>query len=192
MIRSRLLLPVLCLALGCFHPSPPVTYYTLTPLPREAPAPPPSGIALEVMPVRLPELLQRPQMVVPQDSGALGLAETQRWGNPLDQDMRRLLVENLGMLLSSDAVVASPYGDRVAAAYRLEVEVRGCTVQPGSGLNFEAVWMVTRPGAAKALLVRRTELREALAGPGPDALAAAHSRALGALSREIAEAIRRL
>ncbi len=192
MIRSRLLLPALFLALGCFRPSPPVTYYTLRPMPREAPAAPPSGIALEVLPVRLPELLQRPQMVVTQDSGALGLAETQRWGNPLDQDMRRVLVENLGMLLGSDAVVASPYGDRVAAAYRLEVEVRGCAVQPGDGLGLEAVWMVTRPGTAKALLVRRTVLREALAGPGPDALAAAHSRALAALSREIAEALRRL
>jgi hypothetical protein len=52
--------------------------------------------------------------------------------------------------------------------------------------------MVTRPGAAQAVLLRRTALREALADPGPDALAAAHGRVLEALSREIAAALLKL
>jgi len=136
--------------------------------------------------VRLPDLLMRPQMVVAGDSGALELSETHRWGNPLDQDMRRVLVDDLGRLLGSDTVVASPLGARVAAAYRLEVEVDVCEARPGTGLRLEAVWMLTRPGSAQAVLVRRTALRETLPDPGPDALAAAHSRVLAALGREIA------
>jgi len=83
-------------------------------------------------------------------------------------------------------VVASPLGDRVAADYRVEVDVRGCAAWPAGGLTLDAAWMITRPGAARAVLVRRTTLREALPDPGPDALAAAHSRVLAALSREIA------
>jgi len=179
-------LPLLLLgaALGCFRPSPPVAYYTLPPVPRAGAPLARSGIALEVMPVRLPELLQRPQMLVAQGAGALALSETQRWGNPLDQDMRRALVDDLRWELGSDAVVASPYGDRVAAAYRLEVEVLSCAARP-SELVLEASWMVTRPGSARALVVRRSALREPL-GPGPEALAAAHSRILAALGREIA------
>jgi uncharacterized lipoprotein YmbA len=136
--------------------------------------------------VRLPDLLMRPQMVVAGASGALELSGTHRWGNPLDQDMRRVLVDDLGRLLGSDAVVASPLGARVAAAYRLEVDVDVCAARPGSGLRLEAVWIVTRPGAAQALLVRRAALREALPDSGPAALAAAHSRILAALAREIA------
>lgn len=183
-----LLLPLLLL--GCFHPSPPVAFYTLQPLPREGTPAPRSGIALEVGPVRLPELLQRPQMLVAQGGGALALSETLRWGNPLDQDMRRVLVDDLGWLLGSDAVVPSPNGERVAAAYRLDLEVLSCAAGP-SGLDLEAVWMLTRPGTARALLVRRSALREPL-GSGPDALAAAHSRILAALGREIAaELLRR-
>ena len=79
--------------------------------------------------------------------------------------MQRVLVENLALLLGSDAVVASPLGARVAAAYRL----RGGGAQPATpgpgGLTLEAVWMVTRPGAAQALLVRRTDAAGALPDP---------------------------
>jgi len=183
------LTPVLLLAaaLGCLRPSPPAAYYLLQPLRPEGPAPARSGLAVEVLPVRLPELLQRPQMVVPRD-GALELSETHRWGNPLDQDMQRVLVENLAALLGSDAVVPSPRGEQVAAAYRVEVEVRGFAARPGE-LSLEAVWVLTRPGAAQAVLVRRSVLRQALPDPGPDTLAAAYSRALAALSREIAQAL---
>ena len=174
---------ILAAAPACFHPSPPVTYYTLQPLPLEAVAQ--RRIALEVLPVRLPDLLMRPQMVVARASGALELSEAHRWGNPLDQDMRRVLVDDLGRLLGSDAVVASPLGPRVAAAYRLEVEVGVCEAS-GTALRLEAVWMLTRPGSAQAVLVRRSALRETLPDPGPESLAAAHSRVLAALGREIA------
>jgi len=187
------LLPLLCLAatLGCLgSPSAPVVYHTLQPLQLEGAAPARSALAVEVMPVRLPGLLQRPQMVVAQGSG-LGLTEAQRWGNPLDQDMQRVLVQDLELLLGSDAVVPYPYGDRVKAAYKVEVEVLGCDAQSGP-LTLEAVWMLARPGVAQAILVHRTVLREALSGPGGDALAAAHSRIMAPLAREIAtELLRR-
>ena len=187
------LLPLLGLAatLGCLgsSTSAPVVYHTLQPLQLEGAAPARSGLAVEVMPVRLPGLLQRPQMVVAQGS-ALGLTEAQRWGNPLDQDMQRVLVQDLGLLLGSDAVVPYPYGDRVRAAYQVGVGILSCDAQSGP-LTLEAVWMLTRPAVDRAVLVQRSVFREALPDPGPDTLAAAHSRALEALSREIAAALLR-
>jgi uncharacterized lipoprotein YmbA len=191
---TRTLLPALLLAaaLGCLgpHSSPPVLYHTLQPLQPEGAPAAPSGLALEVLPVRLPELLQRPQLVLAEGAGGMGLSEDHRWGNPLDRDMQRVLVQNLSLLLGSEAVVASPYGERVAAGYRLELEVLSCQARAGV-LELDAVWMITRPGQARALLVRPSRLREALADAGPDALVAAHSRILAALSREIAAALLR-
>jgi hypothetical protein len=165
-------------------------FHTLQPLQLEGAPPARSGLAVEILPVRLPELLQRPQLVVAEGS-AQGLSAAHRWGSPLDQDMQRVLAQDLGLLLGSDAVVASPYGERVTAVYRVELDVLSCTAQPGA-LTLEAMWMVTRPGAPQAILLRRTVLREALPDPGPDTLAAAYSRILATLGREIAaELIRR-
>ncbi|MDR3672692.1 MAG: PqiC family protein [Holophaga sp.] len=191
---TRPLLPVLLLAatLGCLglKTSPSVLFHTLQPLQLEGPPPAPSGLAVEILPVRLPELLQRPQLVLAEGPGGMGLSDTHRWGNPLDQDMQRVLVQNLGLLLGSEAVVASPYGERVAAGYRVELEVRSCQARDGA-LLLDAVWMVTRPGQSRALLVRPSLLREALPDSSPDALAAAHSRIMADLSREIAAALLR-
>jgi hypothetical protein len=198
MIRpSALLLPsalVLALAQGpaCRwpEPSPPVVFHTLTPLqPAAAPAAP-SGIKVEVLPVRLPEILLRPQMVLAQGSGTLRLSETHRWGNPLDRDMQRVLAQDLAVLLGSDAVVASPYGDRAGAAFRVQVDVQSCDGRDGQGLAMKAVWMVTRADGGPALVVRRTMLREPLPSADPGALADAHSRILADLAREIAEGLR--
>jgi hypothetical protein len=207
MTRSRPLRPGLCLAvalslgagLACLHPSPAVVYHTLQPMP---PPPPVAGgsaaigsaavPALEVLPVRLPDLLRRPQMVLSEGGDALGLSETHRWGNPLEQDMQRVLVADLGLLRPGGPVVPSPDGARVAAALRLEVTVQSCVGRPGQGLVLQATWMVTRTGQDRALLFRRTELREPLDPPGPDGLAAAHSRILAALARQIATALAEL
>jgi len=192
MIRpGSCLILALAVCLGCFKPgtSPPVVFHTLAPIQAPVPPPPKSTLAVEVMPVHLPEVLLRPQMVLARGS-ALELSETQCWGNPLDRDMQRVLAENLSLLLGSDAVVPSPYGQRVDAAFRVEVDVQRWDARDGGELALEAVWMITPAAGGKALLVRRTSLREPVPGVDPDALAAAHSRVLGALSREIAEGLR--
>ncbi len=166
-----------------------MVFHTLRPLTLEGAPPARTGLAVEVLPVRLPEVLQRPQMVVARGSRTLGLLESQRWGNPLDRDMQRVLAQDLALLLGSDAVVPSPYGDQVGAAFRVEVEVLSCDARAGGGLTLEALWLVTRAGGGPALVVRRTTLVEPLAGPDAEALAAAHSGLVAALAKEIAGAL---
>jgi uncharacterized lipoprotein YmbA len=173
---------------GCLRPSPspPVVFYTLAPL-QDAGAPAPTpGPAVEVLPVRIPELLQRPQMLVPEGAGGLALLEASRWGNPLDKDLQRVLVRNLSLLLGSEAVVASPDGARAGARFQVRVDVRRWDARGGQGLVLEAAWMIFAAGGGQALAIRTTRIAEPLADRGPEALAAAHSRLAERLSREIA------
>lgn len=176
--------------LGCLSRSAPVVFHTLRPLStREAAAGAP---ALEVWPVRLPDSLQRPQLVVAAGAGSAELSEAHRWGNGLDKDVQRVLVENLGALLGSDAVVAYPYGDRVKAAWRLEVDVQRLEGRPGALLGLRATWMLVPAAGGPARLLRRSVLDEPVSGPGLEALVAAHDRILDRFSREIAEGVRGL
>ena len=187
----RLVLPCITLALaagiGCSRPNLEVLH-TLGPISLEGakPAPPPTSMALEVMPVRLPETLQRPQLVKEVRPGALSLLETHRWGNGLDKDIQRVLVENLSRLTGTDAVVAYPYGERIAATHRLEVDVHRLDGKPGGTLTLQATWMVARTQGGKALLLRKTTLQRPVQGQDAEALVATHSLILGDLSREIA------
>jgi uncharacterized lipoprotein YmbA len=148
-----------------------------------------TSMALEVMPARLPETLQRPQVVMEVGPGTLSLLETHRWGNGLGKDIQRVLVENISQLTGSDTVVAYPYGERVNATHRLEVDVQRLDGKPGGTLTLQATWMVARPQGGQALLLHKTTLQRPVQGQDAEALVAAHSLILGDLSREIAAAL---
>lgn len=188
---TRVILSCLTLALalgiGCSRPNLEVLH-TLAPLSLEASTPAPSltAISLEVMPVRLPETLQRPQLVVEVRPGVLNLLESHRWGNSLDKDFQRILVENIALLTGNETVVAYPYGERVKATHRLEVDVRRLDGKPRGTLTLQATWMVVRPQGGQALLLRRTTLQRPVPGLDADALVLAHSQIIGDLCREIA------
>jgi len=62
---------------------------------------------------------------------------------------------------------------------------------PGEAATLDAVWTLRRTKDGKSQ-TGRTTVREPAPEQGYDALAAAHSRALARLSRDIADAVRSL
>ena len=195
MIRPVLqcLAVALAAGIGCSRPTAEV-FHTLGPTPPEAanPALPRATIALEVMPVRLPASLQRPQLMVETGPGVLSLLESHRWGNGLDKDMQRVLVENLARLTGSQTVVAYPYGEKVGATHRLEVDVHRLGGKPGGTLTLQATWMVSPRRGGPALILRETTLQRPVQGQDAEARVVAHNLILGDLSREMAVELRAL
>jgi len=74
--------------------------------------------------------------------------------------------------------------------YRVTIDVQRFDSIAGEAAVVEAVWAVTTV-ASERTLSGKTIARETLQGDGFDALAAAHSRALAQLTRDIAAAIRK-
>jgi uncharacterized protein len=194
MSRKSLLFAVLALALSCRNPSPVVTFHTLRAIAQVEAKPilATSPLAVEIMPVQLPELLQRPQVVVREGADSFRLAASHRWGNGLEKDLQRVLAENLAAILGSDAVVPYPLGDRVQAAYRVSVEVQECVGTPNGALRFSATWMVTQPSDGRLLLLRRSSLQEPVRGGAIEELVAAHNRVVYKLGQEIGAGLKGL
>jgi uncharacterized protein len=176
---------------GCWHASPTVVFHTLQPLSvAEAPTETSGkGMALEIMPVQLPELLQRSQIVYLKAPGTYGLSDTHRWGNTLEKDMQQVLAENLSVLLHDDAVVLYPQGERFQTFFRVALEVLQCDGEPGGMLRFRAIGTVMRCGNKQRLLSRRFDFQEPANGPGIEGLVQAHNRVLERLSQELATAL---
>ena len=174
--------------LGCFGTTQPVVFHTLQAVAPRGTRPRP-GLAVEILPVLLPEVLLRPQFVASLGAGSVELLPGHRWADPLDQDIQRVVVEDLARILGSDRIVAAPYGPRVGAAFRVEVRVLRCDGRPGGTLALRTTWMITRPGVERALVLGRTDRDVPVAGPGGEALAAAHALALAGLCEELAQAL---
>jgi len=176
------------LAAGCAS-TPESRFYTLSAAP--GPAATPSGLSVAVGPVIVPAAVDRPQIVVTTGPNQVRLDEFNRWASPLSNSIARVVAENLVAMLGTPRVTMSPQTLSAGADYRAVIEVQQFESALGEAATLDAVWTVTRARDGKAQTARTT-VREPASAPAYDALAAAHSRALARLSRDIADGVRAL
>jgi uncharacterized lipoprotein YmbA len=133
----------------------------------------------------LPELVDRPQLVMRTGANQVTLLEQQRWAEPLRAGIPRVVAEDLGRLLGTRRVSnrADVIGDPDC---RVLLDVRRFDSEPRAA-SVEALWTVT---CGPVRRTGQTAAREPTAGGGVEALVAAHGRALDTISRAIAQALR--
>lgn len=172
---------------GCASPR--SDFYTLSRLAKAAPAS--ADYSVVVGPVSVPEIVDRPQIVVRTGPNQVFIDEFHRWGSPLRDDIARGIAGNLAALLGCPRVSVFPNPAFPAAKYRVTVDVMVFDSSPGESAVLDAVWVV-RSALDGAIRTGRTTGRETVSDAGYTALVAAHSRALEKLSGDIADAIREM
>lgn len=178
----------LVFASGCAS-TPPSRFYTLSAV--AVPAAAPSNVSVAVGPVSVPADVDRPQFVVSAGPNQVRLDEFNRWASPLQNGISHVVAENLVMLLGTPRVTLYPQTLSADADYRAAIEVQSFASAPGEAAMLDAVWTVRRMQDGKTA-TGRTTVREPVQEKGFDALAAAHSRAVGRLSQDLAGAVRAL
>ena len=176
----RFLFLLLVTLTACSSP-PRERFYTLD-VP-ETPVAADGAPSITVGPVSIPELVDRPQFVVRVGSNQVAITEQARWAEPLRGAIARVVAANLAAALGA-RVVGQRNGD---ADYRVTLDVQ--RFESGDEALIDAAWtVVPRNGERRS---GRSVAREKPQRKEYDALVAAHSAALAAISREIAEAIRK-
>jgi uncharacterized lipoprotein YmbA len=188
-MKSQALLLVLLGCTSCMNRSQPVVLHTLRPLVEAPKAPSRQAPGIEIMAVKIPPILQRSQIVSAEGPDRLSISDRHRWGNPLEQDIQRILLENLSALLGDEAVVLYPHGERIGAQQRLHIEIHRMDGQSGRLMTLQATWALSRLDG-KTLVKHKVRLEQPLQGSDMDALVAAHSRILATLSQEIEAGVR--
>ena len=168
--------------------SPTSRFYSLTA--ATTPAATPSDLSVLVNPVIIPSAVDRPQMVVSVRQNQVLVDEFNRWVGPLQNGIARVVAENLVALLGTPRVTVSTQTIALPD-YRVAIDVQRFDSALGEAATLDAFWTVVRLKDAKSQ-TGRTSLREPTTAPGYDGVAAAHSRALERLSRDIAGAVQTL
>ena len=170
---------------GCAA-TPSSQFFTLSAVP--GPAAPSSDLSVAVGPIAIPASVDRPQIVVTVSPTQVRLDEFNRWVSPLQNNIGRVVAENLVAMLGTPRVTLSPQLLAADVNYRVGIEVQTFESAPGLAAMLDAVWTVARTKDGRSR-TGRTTVREPAPQPGYDALAAAHSRAVARLSRDIADAV---
>ncbi len=194
MSRYGIAIAALCVAAaaGC-GTTPKAHFYTLSAVPvavRSA-AQSAAGYGVTVGPITVPEAVDRPQIVVRLSPSQVEISELHRWAAPLKSEIPRVIAEHLTRLLETARVWAYPGAAGLESDYRVLLDVERFDSTLGDGVAVDALWTVRRVsgGAPRS---GRSSVRERTAGEGYDGLVAAHERALAAVSRDLAQAIREL
>jgi hypothetical protein len=138
--------------------------------------------------VTVPELVDRPQFVIRVSDNQVKLDEYSRWADSLKSQIPRVVAADLAQYLQGARVSLIGQADDTAAAYHVRIDIQRFDGAPGEAATVEALWSVSPPKGA-ASLPGRTLAREQCSAADAGALAAAYSRALDAVSRDIAAAI---
>ncbi len=185
---------LLALALSACGGSQPSVFYALNPMDAYTSAAQKvtKGLRVGVGPVGLPDYLNRPQIVVREGDNRLVVDEFHRWGGALEDEILRILTENLGTLLGSDQVrvYADDFGQ---PDYRVTVSFQRFEGVDNREAQLKASWAILQPRTGDVLKTREGVFRAAIMEPEVfENIVSAQSDALAALSREIAVDIHRL
>jgi uncharacterized lipoprotein YmbA len=181
------------LANGCAS-SPQASFYTLSAeRPQEqtgtgTPTPIPTW-AIVMGAVTVPEIDDRPQFVLRVDPNRITLDEFSRWADSLKSQIRRVIAADLALQFPDALVSGYPQSVDSALTYVVSIDVQSFESTPGQAASISVLWSV-KPPKEGAAVSGRTVVNEPTGAQGNEALVAAHSRALAAVSGAIATAIR--
>jgi uncharacterized lipoprotein YmbA len=172
----------------------PSRFYLLTPLNASETSPATTatqGPVIGIGPVTLPKYLDRPQIVTRASRNQLTLGEFDRWAEPLQDNVSRVLGENLARLVPTDHILLQTWPRPATLDYQVTVEVWQFDGGLGGESTLLARWSIL-DGAERELFNRMAHLHAPSGGQGYEAMVVVMNQMIDTLSRDIATAIQNL
>ena len=187
-IRTIRYLVTFCLVMlaGCGS-SPPVHYYALETMDNRVAVDAEGSPILAVGAFRMPEYLNRSQMVIRGSGAEIIVDDFNRWAEPLDDSIHRVLASNLDVLLESVVVVAYPSSAVLDIDYRLIGRFDRFTADQDGLVVLDAQWGIANSTGVGPLSPRRVRFESQATRPDdPGSIAQAMSNVLAQFCRDIA------
>ena len=188
---AMLALAALLVLAGCSS-STPARLYLLTPIRVDGAVHDPNGIAIGVGPVVIPQYLDRIAIVIRASSNRLEFGEDAEWGGQLDDNITRVLAENLSDLLGTARVEIYPWKSGAMVGLQISVEIVRFEREGKGAVTLSAFWSIADNGTVR--LTRHSTITKAI-DPSAKQVASYEatvdlmSDALASLSQEIAAAL---
>jgi hypothetical protein len=149
----------------------------------------PSGEIIGIGPVKIPEYLDRPQIVTLDKNKMLKFAQFDRWGESLDLGLASLIREDLTVMLPGSKMSLYPWNPLIAVKYQVTLEVVQMDSELDKDMFFVVQWTVIDVQNSKTLMIKRSEFRQPIMPQNYSGYAKTLSKTCVSLSRQIAEAL---
>jgi uncharacterized lipoprotein YmbA len=180
---------------SAFSPRPdPSRFFTLTPLSQVEEIATkgvsnPAGISLGIGPISFPGYLDRQEIVTRVAQNQIAVSEHDRWAEPLDENFARVLAQNLSALLRAERINVYPWPIDKKPNYQVDIEVLRFEANAAGDVQLLARWAVRDTSKRNPPQYGDSRISYPARTKSTEASVAALSEALGALSREIGDAV---
>jgi uncharacterized lipoprotein YmbA len=148
------------------------------------------GLVIGLGPLTLPQYLDRPDIVTRAGANQMKLGEFNKWAEPLEPLLTRIMAEDLYSVLDASDVIPIPQRGELQLDRVVEVDFARFDATEAGEVKLDARWRVYRGDNETLVGSGRSMIAEqGAAVPDYDAIVAAMSRTVGRLSSEIAAAI---
>ena len=181
---------------GCTGTSEPSKFFLLLTLPEaegvgQSPANSASPSVM-VGPITLAAYLDRDQIVRRPGGNELTIDEFVRWGEPLQDNFFRVLIDNLSFLLNTAEIYSFNRHAVFPADFQVSIDVIRFDSEVDGDAYLSVFWTVYGDDGETALLTRKSSYRAQPSSGDVAGIVAAQNRTLTDFSREIAAAIQSL
>jgi len=159
-IVVSLSLPLILAACGT---TPNSKYYLLSAEVTEFPTKP--SPSLGVGPIKIPEYLNRNSLIYKREGNRLHIAHFERWAEPLDYSIERVVRLNLASILDTGNVQGYPWSNNERPDYAVAITVINLDVNDEQA-RLIVEWQIRRP-AADETLIRKINALQTKIPKGP-------------------------
>lgn len=189
-LRLKLLALAALLLVGCGTTSPPTRYFQLEPVAQQFESSSPNSKLLAIGPLHLPEYLDRPQLVTRSGSVEVSIDDFQRWAEPLESALPRVIAANLGAMRDGLAALDHRHDSFLRFDYRLLGDIRRFDVDESGQVVFLVRWWLQDDQGKTLIPSTAGRYQVAAQDPGNTASSVeAMNRALELFSKDIAQAL---
>jgi hypothetical protein len=186
LLKYTFLLCLTFLILGCAKSSKPVEYYMLDAsvgIDNNQTLKGDEGPMIGLGPIRLPEYLDRFQMVVAVSENKYKLIDGHRWAEKLDQNISLALFKTLPSQLGTDRMIRYPWPQRPGVDFQVKIDILELNVDQDGQSQLVAQWSIKSKD--KTILNKRSTFTAQASTTDIDKMVQAQSECLTKLGQEI-------
>jgi uncharacterized protein len=193
LLKNIALLCLISLILSCAKSSKPVEYYmlgasvgieTIQPLEKD------EGPLIGLGPIRLPDYLDRFQMVVAVSENKYKLIDGHRWAEKLDQNISLALFKTLPAQLGTDRMIRYPWPKRLGVDFQIKIDILELNIDEKGQSQLIAQWSIKSKD--ETILNKRSSFTAQASTTDIDKMVQAQSECLTKLGQEIVSSLKSL
>jgi uncharacterized protein len=151
-----------------------------------------ADLSIGLGPVRLPDYLDRSEIIVRVAPNRVDMPDNDRWAEPLPANFRSVLETDLASQLPNAQIVQFPWYSTSRLDYTIEVNVDRFERDKSGNTLLIARWTIHDGSTSKPLIARDSHFNETAKSAAMEDCVAAMSTDVGNLSVQIASEVRRL